>query len=184
MAFPPFHSPSPCRRWPRHTLPSWCPPRPRNSTPAAPLPIAGSLGQTSAAVTLPTMPGELPLPFIPFSLFASRETSYPRPLFPCSMWDKPKQLTSYHSAGFEILTQGYGSLDENTVAQEAVRSWSRSAPHNSVMLNQGKWSGEQNAFRAIGCAFGARFTLGAGKGMWVAVCWFGVPQDPNVLPTL
>ena len=91
------------------------------------------------------------------------------------MWDKPKQLTSYDYAGFEILAMGSGKLSQ--AVSVAMQTWAGSSMHNSVILNLAPWNGLP--WQAVGCSVGL---LGYPKatgatGYWYASCWFGFEPD-------
>ena len=64
-----------------------------------------------------------------------------------SMWDKPRELTSYDSAGYEILAMGSSKFSSAVV--QAIAQWSASSVHNAVILNLSPWSGLPWA--ALGC---------------------------------
>lgn len=49
------------------------------------------------------------------------------------MWNKPKELTGYNQAGFEIAAY-------DTTPKDALKSWQNSQSHNDVILSQNKWS--------------------------------------------
>jgi uncharacterized protein YkwD len=78
------------------------------------------------------------------------------------MWYKPKELTAYSGAGFEISM--YYSLQ--VTAEMALSSWKKSAGHNRVIINKGKWS--STTWRAIGIGIYVNY----------AVVWFGEESDP------
>jgi hypothetical protein len=78
------------------------------------------------------------------------------------MWDKPKELTTYTTAGYENSASSGGTI---TPAQ-ALGIWKNSSPHNAVILNEDIW--ENRTWRA----------LGAGFRNGRAVLWFGDSVDP------
>ncbi|MDU5923980.1 MAG: cell wall-binding repeat-containing protein [Finegoldia magna] len=49
------------------------------------------------------------------------------------MWNKPKELTGYDQAGFEIATGA-------STPQHALENWKKSTKHNDVILSQNTWS--------------------------------------------
>ena len=49
------------------------------------------------------------------------------------VWNKPKELTGYDQAGFEIATGA-------STPKEALKLWQKSPNHNDVILSQNKWS--------------------------------------------
>ena len=77
------------------------------------------------------------------------------------MWDKPSELTSYNSIGFEISYQGPND------PQSAVNAWAGSDGHNNVILNNNPW--HDYTWQAIGAAQHDGF----------AHVWFGQAPDPN-----
>lgn len=83
------------------------------------------------------------------------------------MWSKPKELTTYKGAGFEVSYGGsHPDLKGNKAgATDALESWKTSESHNAVLLNQDIWS--EMTWRAIG--------IGIYKGF--AVIWFGEEED-------
>ena len=73
------------------------------------------------------------------------------------MWDKPKEITGYPSAGYENYHSGGSPKD-------ALQGWKNSTFHNDVILNKKIWSGY--TWRAIGAgscngppAYSTRFVL-------------------------
>ncbi|MFT4855850.1 MAG: hypothetical protein ACI9UV_000218 [Algoriphagus sp.] len=79
------------------------------------------------------------------------------------MWNKPKEMTSYPGAGYEIAHGGSGSFV--ATAETAMSGWKRSAGHNSVILNKSGW--ENKAWKAIGIGIQGAY----------AVVWFGEERD-------
>ena len=77
------------------------------------------------------------------------------------MWDKPRELTSYHGDGFEIAF--WCSADAN--ANEALESWKSSSGHNEVIINSGIW--RDNPWQAIGIGIFGSY----------AVVWFGTELE-------
>lgn len=81
--------------------------------------------------------------------------------YPC-MWTAPQRLgTAYPGSGYEIAN-GYGDA---ITAEQALKLWMKSPPHNAVILNQGNW---QKHWNAVG--------VGIYRGR-VGV-WFGYEPDP------
>jgi len=78
------------------------------------------------------------------------------------MWDKPKEMTSYPSNGYEISYWSSGSAS----AQGALNGWKSSSGHNAVIINEGTW--KNNDWKAIG--------IGIYDGY--AMVWFGTATDP------
>ena len=63
------------------------------------------------------------------------------------MWNKPKELTGYDQAGFEIATGA-------STPQHALENWKKSTKHNDVILSQNTWSDptpeeEENGFTGL-----------------------------------
>jgi len=81
------------------------------------------------------------------------------------MWNKPKEMTSYPGAGYEIAHGGSGSFV--ATAETALSGWKRSAGHNSVILNKEIW--KNRSWSAIGIGIQGAF----------AVVWFGEERDPT-----
>lgn len=90
--------------------------------------------------------------------------------YPC-MWDKPRQLASYDSAGFEIIAMGSGQLSK--ALSSALQQWSLSPEHNAIILNLSPWNSQP--WKALGCSmrlipYPKPTSSG---GYWYASCWFG-----------
>lgn len=81
------------------------------------------------------------------------------------MWGKPRQISvnRYVGNGFELAADSGGT---QTPAQ-ALAQWQGSPAHNTVILQQGAWSG---------ITFGG---LGTGLGAGYAVLWFGDSFDTD-----
>lgn len=82
------------------------------------------------------------------------------------MWDKPKELTSYKSEGYEIAyycSYNYSSDDE--FIDDAMKGWKSSPGHNALIINEGDWKTAE--WKAMG--------VGIYKGF--AVIWFGEETD-------
>lgn len=54
--------------------------------------------------------------------------------YPHGMWDKPKEITGYDQAGFEIAVNGF-----MITPQTALEKWKHSPSHNDVILSQNGW---------------------------------------------
>jgi|SRR5690554_4097874 len=83
------------------------------------------------------------------------------------MWNKPRELTSYDSDGYEIVMQWFNESkpNENVSAEDALQTWKKSTSHNNVILNKGMWkSSEWNA-------------VGVGIYHGFAAIWFGTIPD-------
>ena len=79
------------------------------------------------------------------------------------MWEAPQRLgTAYPGFGFENAFRH----SSRATADNAFASWTRSAPHRAVILNQGAWAKQ---WKAIGLGIKGRF----------AVLWVGHEEDPE-----
>jgi hypothetical protein len=79
-----------------------------------------------------------------------------------SVWDKPKELTSYKGKGFEIVY-----WENNPVSIDSIIPFWRSIDYfNSFLMNAGKWTGK--TWNAIGVGIFENY----------AVAWFGEITDP------
>jgi hypothetical protein len=86
-----------------------------------------------------------------------------RSSYPC-MWEAPQRLgTDYPGRGYENAYWGFG--ESVSKAEAALKSWQGSAPHNSVILNQGIW--RDRDWNAIGIGIYGDY----------AVIWFGEEPD-------
>lgn len=54
--------------------------------------------------------------------------------YPHGMWDKPREITGYDQAGFEIAVNGF-----MITPQTALEKWKHSPSHNDVILSQNGW---------------------------------------------
>lgn len=74
------------------------------------------------------------------------------------MYVKPRQIsaTVYSGNGFELTADAGGTQ----TAQQALDQWKNSPSHNTVILQQGPWSG---VLQGVGTGIGASY----------AVMWFG-----------
>lgn len=93
---------------------------------------------------------------------------------PECMWNKPKELTNYTDAGFEIAHNTWHSddADYEVKAEEALNGWKGSQGHNDVILNKSIWKTEK--WNAMG--------VGIYKGY--AIVWFGRATDKEGSPVL
>ena len=86
------------------------------------------------------------------------------------MWNKPKELTSYTSDGYECAhggTDGYIAT-----AEKALTSWKNSKSHNNVIINKDIW--ETSKWKAIGIGIHGGF----------ATLWFGEIIDSDGSPII
>ena len=77
------------------------------------------------------------------------------------MWNKPRELTSYTSEGYEIAYWRSSQL----TPESALNGWKNSSGHNAVIINEGSWVNME--WKAIGI----------GIYMTYAVAWFGNKLD-------
>lgn len=82
------------------------------------------------------------------------------------MWNKPRELTSYTSDGYEIAAFS----SDGITPEEALNMWKKSQGHNQVLTNAGTW--KSNKWNAIG--------IGIYKNY--AVVWFGNTVDEEGAP--
>ena len=80
------------------------------------------------------------------------------------MWDKPKEIAGYNSAGYEIAY--YSSLGAN--AQEGLDGWKISPGHNPLIVNEGTW--KKVEWKAIGIGIYKEY----------GVVWFGALEDEAI----
>ena len=78
-----------------------------------------------------------------------------------NMWNKPRELTQYKGAGYEIAFRN----SAGATAMSAINAWKNSYGHNATMINQDSWSGI--TWRAIGIGVYGEY----------AVIWFGEEQE-------
>lgn len=83
------------------------------------------------------------------------------------MWEKPKELSSYGSYGFELSYRN----SKNATAFEALKTWKKSDEHYSVIVNRGSW--ENSDWNALGVGIYGQY----------AILWFGLEQDLKKSPT-
>jgi len=82
------------------------------------------------------------------------------------MWIKPKELTNYESAGFEIaFWTNNPFLTPEKYAALSLKEWIKSPAHNQVIINLPPW--DRFNWMAMG--------IGVFKGY--AVVWFGELED-------
>ena len=82
------------------------------------------------------------------------------------MWDKPKEIAGYNSAGYEIAY--YSSAGAS--ADEGLQGWQKSPSHNPLIINEGIW--KKVKWKAIGIAFYKEY----------GIVWFGEQEDERLLP--
>lgn len=82
------------------------------------------------------------------------------------MWDKPKEIAGYESAGYEIAY--YSS--KGATAEEGLDGWKKSPGHNPMIINEGTWS--KAKWKAIGVGFYGEY----------GIVWFGEKSD-EVMPS-
>lgn len=78
-----------------------------------------------------------------------------------AVWNKPRELTTYPGAGYEISFWN----SSGSTAQSALKSWQKSTNHNAMMINLNDWS--QLTWRAVGVGIYKEY----------AVVWFGEEED-------
>jgi hypothetical protein len=82
------------------------------------------------------------------------------------MWDKPRELTNYISAGFEIaFWTNIPFLSPEKFAALSLKQWKKSPAHHQVIINLPPW--EKLSWQAMG--------VGIYDGY--AVVWFGELED-------
>ncbi|CAN5423469.1 hypothetical protein BH10BAC4_BH10BAC4_05340 [soil metagenome] len=79
------------------------------------------------------------------------------------MWDKPKEIAGYESAGYEIAY--YSSAGAS--AAEGLEGWKKSAGHNPLLINSDTWS--KLEWKSIGVGIYGPY----------AVVWFGELEDKS-----
>jgi len=77
-----------------------------------------------------------------------------------AMWSKPKELTNYQGAGYEIAHWSSALA----TPQGALDGWKKSNGHNTVIINAASWKSKWNA-------------IGIGIVGNYAVVWFGNEVD-------
>ncbi len=78
-----------------------------------------------------------------------------------AVWNKPRELTTYPGAGYEIAHW----ISSGATARSAIEGWKKSPDHNATMINLNMWS--RVTWRAVG--------IGIYKDY--AVVWFGEEED-------
>lgn len=84
------------------------------------------------------------------------------------MWDKPIELTTYKSTGYECAHGGTGGY--KATAQSSLESWKNSKSHNDIILNKDIW--REDIWNAIGVGIYGGF----------ATIWFGTEKDQDGTP--
>lgn len=84
------------------------------------------------------------------------------------MWNKPRELTQYQGAGYEIAHMSSSGV----TPWGALKSWKNSLPHDSVILNIGRW--KLHEWQAIGVGIYENY----------AVVWFGEEPEPVSTPKI
>jgi uncharacterized protein YkwD len=82
------------------------------------------------------------------------------------MWDKPKEISGYESAGFEIAY--FSTAGANAV--EGLEGWKKSPGHNPLLVNLGTWNTTE--WKAIGVGIYKEY----------GVVWFGELEDDTAKP--
>ncbi len=79
------------------------------------------------------------------------------------MWDKPREIAGYESAGYEIAY--YSSAGAS--AEEGLEGWKKSPSHNPLIVNEGIWNKVD--------------WKGVGVGVYkeYGVVWFGELEDKS-----
>lgn len=77
------------------------------------------------------------------------------------MWDKPKEISGYEGAGYEIVYWH----SEAATAPGALIGWKKSPSHNPIIINSGMW--KDAMWNAIGIGIHQEY----------AVVWFGQEKD-------
>jgi len=83
-----------------------------------------------------------------------------------SVWDKPKELTTYRGKGYEIVYWENNA----TVIDSIIAFWKSMDYFNSFLMNTGKWQGKK--WNAIGIGIHENY----------ACAWFGELPDPEGEP--
>jgi uncharacterized protein YkwD len=81
------------------------------------------------------------------------------------MWGKPKEISGYDGAGYEIAYFSSGGAS----AVEGLDGWKKSPGHNPLLINSGTWS--KLNWKAIGVGIYGKY----------AVVWFGEEEDKSKL---
>ncbi len=81
------------------------------------------------------------------------------------MWDKPKEISGYESAGYEIAYYSSGGAS----AVEGLEGWKKSSGHNPLLINSESWS--KLEWKSIGVGIYEQY----------AVVWFGEMEDKSTM---
>ena len=91
------------------------------------------------------------------------------------MWSKPKELTNYKGAGYEI-SHGYAQFDtfsgDTVTAVTSLEGWKNSKGHNDVILNKSIW--KKTKWNSVGIGIYRDFSC----------VWFGKEADLEEIPTV
>lgn len=79
------------------------------------------------------------------------------------MWNKPKEISGYAGAGYEIAYWSSGGAS----AVEGLEGWKKSPGHNPLLINSGRW--EKLIWKGIGVGVYGKY----------AVVWFGEDEDKS-----
>lgn len=82
------------------------------------------------------------------------------------MWNKPREIADYPSAGYEIAH--WHSMQASP--KSAIEGWKTSTGHNQVMINAGQW--KSVSWSAVGVGIYQQY----------AVIWFGELEDDQTQP--
>jgi len=85
-----------------------------------------------------------------------------------SVWDKPRELTTYKGKGYEIVYWENNA----TVIDSIIEFWKSVDYFNSFLMNTGKWNGKK--WNAIGISIYENY----------AAAWFGELPDEEVAPVV
>jgi hypothetical protein len=85
---------------------------------------------------------------------------------PKCMWEKPREITGYEAAGYEIVYWNSGTAN----AAKALEGWKKSPGHNQVMINSDMW--KKVTWNAVGVGIYGNY----------AVAWFGEAEDEKGVP--
>jgi uncharacterized protein YkwD len=79
------------------------------------------------------------------------------------MWSKPKELSGYQGAGYEIAY--FSSAGASAI--EGLDGWEKSPGHNPLLINSGSWS--KMLWKGIGVGIYGKY----------GVVWFGEDEDKS-----
>jgi len=85
-----------------------------------------------------------------------------------SVWDKPRELTTYKGKGYEIVYWENNA----TVIDSIIELWKSVDYFNSFLMNTGKWNGKK--WNAIGISIYENY----------AAAWFGELPDEELAPVV